>query len=258
VYRVTLRFYEELNDFLPPPRRKRSFEVVYPEARSVKDLIESLGVPHTEIDLIVANGDSVGFNYRVRDRDRIAVYPVFEAFDVSTVSRLGRPPLREPRFLADVHLGKLARLLRLLGLDCAYDRRADDAGLLSRSLGEGRILLTRDRRLLMRRELSHGICIRSADPEEQCRQVVRRVQLEQRIAPFTRCLACNGPVEAVPKEAVIDRIPERTKRFVRDFRRCGSCGRTYWKGAHYASLKETVKRLSAPAAPGVPPRNGAS
>ena len=124
MYRVTIRFYEELNDFLEPSRRKSDIEIVFPERRSVKDLIESFGVPHVEVDLILVNGESVDFSRIVADGDRISVYPVFETLDIGPVTRLRPDPLREPRFVLDVHLRKLARRLRLLGFDVDFSRTA--------------------------------------------------------------------------------------------------------------------------------------
>ena len=118
---VTIRFYGELNDFLPLERRQRDIAVSFVVAPSAKDSIESLGVPHTEVDLILANGVSVDFGYRLADHDRISVYPVFERLDIGGVTRVRPEPLRRISFVADAHLGALARRLRLLGFDTLYD-----------------------------------------------------------------------------------------------------------------------------------------
>ena len=247
MYRVTLRFYEELNDLLPRDRRQREYAVEFPQPRSVKDLIEAQGVPHTEVDLILANGASVGFDYAVRDGDRLSVYPMFERFDVRRVSRLGRPPLRQPRFVADLHLGKLARRLRLLGLDCRYGPDWDDAALARVSQAEHRILLTRDRGLLKRRAVTHGLCVHATDAEAQAREVVQRCQLEADLRPFTRCIACNGPLVPAPKAAAAGQVPPETFAHQTEFHRCADCGRFYWRGAHWARLERLVASLTAPA-----------
>ena len=138
---VVFRFYEELNDFLPLARKKVSFEYAFRGSPSVKDAVEAIGVPHTEVDLVIVNGRSVGFEYQLRDGDRIAVYPTFEALDISPATRLKARPLRKLRFIADVHLGKLARLLRMMGFDTLYDRDFEDAEIVARSTGELRIIL---------------------------------------------------------------------------------------------------------------------
>jgi uncharacterized protein with PIN domain len=207
-----VRFYAELRDFLAPAplgRIDRDFR----EPGSVKDVIESYGVPHTEVEVILANGQSVDFGYQVVDGDRISVYPVFESFDVSPLVRVRPQPLREVRFVLDVHLGRLARRLRLLGFDCHYRLDASDDDLVAISTTERRILLTRDLGLLKRKAITHGTFVRATDPREQVREMVRRFQLAERIAPFTRCLACNGPLEAVAKADVEQRLPPMTAAY---------------------------------------------
>ena len=244
---VTLRFYAELNDFLPPALRQRDVVRSFLDTPTVKDQIEACGVPHTEVEIVLVNGRSVGFDHRLEDGDRIGVYPVFEALDVTPLVRLRPHPLREPRFVLDVHLGKLARRLRLLGFDALWDRKADDERLVSLSLSERRILLTRDRGLLKRRELTHAAAVRATDPRRQLLEVVGRFDLARSAAPFTRCLSCNGGLAAVPKEDVLDRIPPETRRHYDTFLSCGSCKRVFWWGPHAWRLKEIVdEALKAP------------
>lgn len=238
---VWLRFYEELNDFLPREKRKQQFAVPHEEPRSVKDLIESQGVPHTEVDLILANGESVGFDYRVNADDRIAVYPKFETLDIRSVTRLGRPPLRQIRFVADVHLGKLVRRLRLLGFDCLYDPSWDDDALARISSEEDRILLTRDRGLLKRAIVDHGMFVRSVKPARQMREVIQRLDLEDSINPVSRCLKCNGKLRRAPKPDVKSRVPERTYKYVDDYLECSNCGKVYWRGTHWHRLEQIIQ-----------------
>jgi len=239
---VELRFYEELNEFLPREHRKKTFQVLCVESRSVKDLIESQGVPHTEVDLILVDGESVGFDRLVSGNARVSVYPTFESLDVSSVSKLGRPPLRETRFVADVHLGKLVRLLRLLGFDCAYAPPWDDEVLARRSAAEQRVLLTRDRGLLKRAVVTHGVFLHSDQPEEQVREVVRRLDLHDAARPFARCAECNGLLERIPTEEARPCVPARTFRHVHRYLRCDGCGKVYWKGTHWRRLQQIVKR----------------
>jgi uncharacterized protein with PIN domain len=242
---VELRFYEELNDFLPRERRKKSFRHRFRGTPSVKDLVESLGVPHTEIDVILVDGESVGFEHRLGGGERIAVYPTFERFDVSGLTRLRPEPLREPKFIADVHLGKLARYLRLLGFDTVYERELDDAAIASRAREERRIVLTRDRALLKRSAVTHAHAVRSMDADVQLLEVVEAFDLRGCVAPFTRCLKCNGPVRPVAREVVEHRLPKYTRIEYDRFFRCESCDSVYWAGAHFERLRSLVASVSA-------------
>jgi uncharacterized protein with PIN domain len=237
------RFYAELNDFLPRERRQVTFAHSLTGRASVKDVIESLGVPHTEVDLILVNGISVDFSTIVADGDQISVYPVFEALDIRPVVRLRPQPLREPAFVLDTHLGKLAAHLRLLGFDTLYTNDCADDALLRLSVDEKRILLTRDRGLLKRRELTHGYCVRAADPTEQIREVLEHFDLWGAARPFTRCLSCNGRLEAVPPEAVGDRVPPDVQAAQSEYMACPGCGRVFWRGSHYDHLRRFVEAV---------------
>ncbi len=202
------RFYEELGDFLPPERRKCSFVHAFDGTPSVKDRIESLGVPHTEVDLILVDDEPVPFSRRLTGGERVAVYPMFERFELGEANRLRPTPLREPRFVLDVHLGRLASYLRLLGFDTLYRNDYDDEELLAISRAQRRILLSRDIGLLKRSALTHGAFLHATDPRRQLREVCDRFQLDARIAPFSRCARCNGkvgPLGAAPDEHDPDR-----------------------------------------------------
>jgi uncharacterized protein with PIN domain/sulfur carrier protein ThiS len=251
--RVEARFYAELNDFLAPERRGRPITLDVAAGTTVKDLVESLGAPHTEVDVILVNGESVGFGHQVADGDRVSVYPVFEAFDVSPLVRLRPGPLREPRFVLDVHLGRLARALRLLGFDALWRNDTTDEELAGISVEQNRILLTRDRGVLKRAAVTRGYFVRATDRRRQVVEVLERFDLFGAIAPFARCLECNGVLEAVAKEEIEHRLPPRTRRDYHDFRRCPDCGRVYWQGSHYdrlAALVEDVRRSGATPAGG--------
>lgn len=236
-----LRFYEELNDFLPPERRKQTIRHACAEHATVKNAIESLGVPHTEVELVLVNGRSVGFAYRVQDGDRISVYPKFESLDISPLLRVRERPLREIRFVADAHLGGVAKYLRLLGFDTLYRNDYHDAELARVSAAEHRIVLTRDRDLLMHRVISHGCYIRALRPGAQLLEVLVRLDLYGSIRPFSRCLRCNGGLEAIDKAALGSRLRATTLQAYDAFWTCRGCDRVYWAGPHFRRLQEVVQ-----------------
>jgi uncharacterized protein with PIN domain/sulfur carrier protein ThiS len=240
---ASFRFYAELNDFLPPDRRGAELTYTWIDQSTVKDIIESLGVPHTEIDLILANGESVDFTYRVRDGDRISVYPVFEAFDIAGVARVRPEPLREPRFVLDVHLGRLAAFLRMLGFDASYRNRATDPELAQISRSEHRILLTRDVGLLKRSAVTHGYFMRETESQAQLREVVHRFHLARLVRPFTRCMRCNVELQEVAKEEIDRMLPPSVSENHDEFRACPECGRVFWPGSHWRRMLQTIERL---------------
>jgi uncharacterized protein with PIN domain len=244
VIHLSIRFYAELNDVLPPRRRQVSFEHVLAEHASVKHVIETLGVPHTEVDLVLVNGQSVDFAYRVHDGDRISVFPVFESLDISSLERVRPRPLREPRFVLDVHLGRLAGYLRMLGFDSLYRNDYDDETLANLSRREWRILLTRDRGLLKRSAVSHGYLLRESDPRAQLAEVVRRFDLADMLSELTRCIRCNGTLEPVAKETIEHRLLPKTRRYYDEFTICRDCERIYWKGSHYEDMRRRREGLS--------------
>ncbi len=244
--RAVFRLYAELNDLLPPDLRQRDLPRTVGEGTTVKDAVEALGVPHTEVEVILANGVSVGFDHRVRDGDRIAVYPVFEGVDVTPLLRLRPRPLRDPRFVLDGHLGKLARSLRLLGFDALYETDPRDEDLARVSVTERRILLTRDRGLLKRREITHGYAVKSADPRRQLAEVVARFDLAGLSSPFTRCLVCNGRLEPVEASDVAARLPPSVRGAGLPVRRCASCSRLFWRGTHTRSLERLIASVLGP------------
>ena len=239
------RFYEELNDYLPADLRKRTFAHPISGTPSVKDAIEAIGVPHTEIDLILVNGRSVRFTHKLRGGERVAVYPVFERFDITPIHRLRPKPLREPRFVADVHLGTLARYLRLLGFDTRYDNLRDDAELAAITRNERRILLTRDVGLLKRKAVVRGHWLRERDPERQLAEVVEALQLRRAMRPFTRCMMCNGRLGSVSRTSVATAVPPRAFSRYRVFLRCRQCRRVYWRGTHYTRLLGLIAAVRA-------------
>jgi hypothetical protein len=240
---ATFRFYAELNDFLPPDRQRVSFSHPFNGKPAVKDTIEALGVPHTEVDLILVNGISVGFDYHLQNGDRVAVYPVFESLDITPIVKLRETPLRRTAFILDVHLGKLARLLRMLGFDTLYRNDYEDPEIIEIALRDHRIILTRDLGILKQRAVTHGYYIRSKRPLEQAREVIHRFDLADQVTPFARCMACNGPLVEVAKECVRARIPAKTARYYDRFYTCPTCDKVYWRGSHYERMKEKIARI---------------
>jgi uncharacterized protein len=242
-FTVRLNLHGDLDFFLRSGARGRSIERSLGEKTSVKDVIEACGVPHPEIDLILVNSQPVDFDYAIASDVNIELYPVGtrstkfkkKQLQVTTFSR----------FVADGHLGKLARDLRLLGFDVAYDPQAEDRELLGIMERENRALLTRDRRLLMHAVVKTGYCPRSQNADEQTVEVIRRFDLLASIAPFTRCLRCNALLRKVSKTEIIERLEPLTKIYYEQFRRCAGCGQIYWAGSHFSKLQKRLEHIRA-------------
>ena len=242
--RVTVRLYASLGDFVAPARRGAAFEYEAGDPRSVKDLIESLGVPHCEVQVVLVDGKSAGFARVVRGGERIAVYPYFSGIEPGDAAAAGEPLPSEPRFVLDGHLGRLAAYLRALGVDTAHERDADDAAIARVAAEEGRVVLTRDIGLLKRAAVRHGWWVRSPDPRVQFRDVVARFGLAARAAPFTRCLRCNVPLVSADRDSVADQVHPRIRQRFDTFSRCPACLRTFWRGTHHAHLESLLARFA--------------
>jgi uncharacterized protein with PIN domain len=226
---AVFNFADSLSELLPKQIRGQPVPLRFGDRQSVKHLVESLGIPHVEVGKVLANDQVVGLGYLVHNGDRVAVQPALNAF----------PP--EPCFLLDGHLGRLAAYLRMLGFDTLYRNNYHDSEL-AEIASEGRILLSRDRRLLMRKIVKYGYCLRSTEPTVQLIEVVRRFDLADHIVPFQRCLRCNSPLELIEKEKILDRLQPLTKRFYDEFAICPACDQIYWKGSHYEHMLEIIKR----------------
>jgi len=241
---ANFRFYAELNDFLPAEARMKPLTRRFDVSAPVKDFIESFGVPHTEVDLILINSAPADFSCVVRDGDYISVYPVFESLDISPVSQVRPAPLRDLRFVLDVHLGRLAAYLRMAGFDALYRNQASDAELAGIVAREQRVLLTRDRYLLMRTEVDRGYWVRSTDPKQQLVEVLARFDLMTAIRQFTRCMKCNAVLEEVSRAAVLELLPAKVAE--KDvYRRCPVCGRVYWEGSHHRRMTKLLEWVKA-------------
>jgi uncharacterized protein with PIN domain len=229
---VTIRFHEELNDFLSPKQLGQTIAVTFRGRRTVKDLIESLGVPHVEIDMIQAQGVTVELDYIVQDRDDIHVHPGFH---------LALPP----RFVIDENVAKLCPLLRMLGFDTLYAQGATDSWIATISKQEERTILSRDKGLLKRKEVHSGLYIRSTCSPEQLREVVERLKIKPYCAPFTRCISCNHRLAPLDAEdaATNPRIPPGVRKWTNEFFHCPGCHKVFWKGSHHQSMERLVRQI---------------
>jgi hypothetical protein len=240
---IQLRYYAELNDYLPPDQRyatlPRSIEV----PQTIGEIIQECGVPFDEIDVILVNGKSVDFSCEVSNGDLISIYPVFESLNVGTLSKIRSKPLRESRFVLDVHLGKLAYYLRMLGFDALYRNDFRDEELIRFSIAEGRVLLSKDRRLLADPQLSRAYNVRNAHPRQQLIEVLRRFDLFNSVLPFQRCIRCNALLEPAPKERILSSLPPSVALSFNEFQRCPLCGRVFWKGSHFTRMESFAKDI---------------
>ncbi len=243
---ATFRFYEELNDFLAPEQRKREFSCACARAATTKHMIEALGVPHTEVELVLVNGESVGFDRILEHGDRVAVFPKFEMVDVAPLLRVREHPLRVTRFIADAHLGGLAHLLRMTGFDTLYDNNYHDRQIELLAAQEKRIVLTRDRELLKRRSITHGCYVRTLKPPDQLCEIFDRLDLAHSIKPFTLCLNCNAPLRPVEKSAVLERLPPSVRERFDHFSTCDICHRVFWEGSHWQRMRTMLEECIKP------------
>lgn len=237
------RFYAELNNFLAPAYRWRSFSHACARNASVKHMIEALGVPHTEVDLILVDGAPVDFAYRLGLDERVSVYPAFSNPDLLLPASL-RPPLTGPaRFVADAHLGQLAKHLRMLGFDVLYRNDYSDAEVTRLAVEEQRVVLTRDRDLLIRKDILHGCYLHSTCSETQLLEVIGRFHLASSVRAFSRCLSCNNLLCTVAKEQVAHRIPQHSRGVYERFYECRGCAQVYWEGSHVARMRARLVRI---------------
>lgn len=237
------RFYGTLNRFLAPSHRYRVFSCAVKGVPAIKDTLEALGVPHTEIDCIVVNGRAVTFSYHIRGGECILVYPDAGMVKLKKIIRrsLKPTPPANPKFILDVHLGKLARHLRLLGFDTLYEKEMEDTEIVRLGGTERRIVLTRDIALLKNKSVRRGYFVRATDPKKQIREIVRHFALGEKMRPFRLCLVCNGKIRRVAKSKVESRLPPLTKKYCEKFYQCLNCDKIYWQGAHYKQLLRIIK-----------------
>lgn len=242
--KIYIRFYEELNDHIPTEKRKIRFEHKFMGHPSVKDVIESLGVPHCEVDMIMVNGNSVGFDYSLNDKDDVSVYPVFESIDILNVQHLRERPLRSTKFILDVHLGTLAKYLRMFGFDTLYQNNYNDDEIINISLDERRTILTKDKGILKHSRVNRGYYIRNSNPEKQLIEILDRFDLKNSFNEFTRCLDCNTLLSKIEKDKIAGRLPQKVKERQNEFYICNGCNKIYWPGSHYLKMRELINKVT--------------
>jgi len=240
---ISVRFYAELNDFLKTSLRYREFNWTYKGEIKVKGAVESLGVPHSAVDMVLVNGCPAGFQRRLKHGDHLSVFPQFETFDISGISKVRKKPLRNSCFIVDAHLGKLLRDLRMLGFDSTFAGNLPDEKIIETATTEKRIILTRDRELLKSDKVDHGYYVRATNTKAQLEEVVRKFDLWSQFDPFARCLICNGLLKRVPLEEIRDEINPDAARIFSDFYRCCGCHRVFWEGSHYSSMMKFIEKL---------------
>jgi uncharacterized protein with PIN domain len=240
---ATFRFYAQLATFLAPERRGRAFDSRCAEAATTKHMIEALGVPHTEVEFLLVNGEPAGLDLILRDGDRVAVYPKFESIALGGLARVRELPPGPPRFIADAHLGGLARLLRMAGFDTLYDNNYRDGDIEIVAEQEQRIVLTRDRELLKRRGIQSGCYVHAIKAAQQFREIVSRLDLAPQMQPFTLCLSCNAPLRSIAKALVIDRLPPAVRATHEEFSTCDVCRGVFWKGSHWKRMCELLEGI---------------
>jgi len=246
--KICISFKGDLNFFLPPQKRKKVMEISFQGKRQVKDLIQSLRVPHTEVGGIRVHHCWKDFSYILEHGDQVDVFPL------SPYTFCPKNPIyikkrwHHPAFLCDVHLWKLARRLRLLGFDTRFNRQWDDPQLADIANKENIILLTRDRGLLMRNKVTHGLYVRNTDPEEQVVEILQRLNISNQAHPFSRCLVCNHLLKSVPpgdqefEKRLVQQVPEGVRQHCNHYFFCPSCGRIFWKGSHFKRLNHFIDR----------------
>lgn len=243
-FTATFHYFGNLQKLLKRKYRAEAVAYHFRGHPGIKDAIETMGVPHTEVEAILANGCPVDFKYQLQHLDTLEVYSPFSSIPVKNLVPLRSSHFYPVSFILDVHLGKLARRLRLLGFDSFYRNDLGDAEILQLSFEQGRIILTCDRGILKHRRVVHGCLVRSAQVDEQVREVLARYQLYDQVRPWLRCLACNGLLKGVEKELIEDRLELKTRLYYADFHRCRACDRLYWRGSHFQRINRWLAAIS--------------
>jgi uncharacterized protein len=227
---ATLEFFGNLLELLrDDPRAPRIINLK--DHPQLKDAIESCGVPHCEVGDVTINDVKVPLDKKLKADDIVRVFPI------------KNPLVPNLKFAVDCNLGKLNSLLRSLGFDCFYENDVADLKILKVAVDENRMLLTKDRRLLMRKELRHGYFVRSIMPVDQLKEVLERFSLQSEIKLLTRCIDCNVPTQRISKEEVLDRLQPLTKQFYNEFNICPKCLKIFWRGTHYERINHWARTL---------------
>lgn len=239
---IEIRFYAELNDFLPHKLRNRPIQHQFWGSPTTKDVIESFGIPHTEIGLVLINRNSEPFDKRLQNGHQVSVYPPFKSLDVSKLTKVNRNTPSKHQFILDVHLGKLSKYMRMMGFDTFYHNQMEDHQIIAVANQEGRIVLTRDIPLLRNGQVKIGYWLRSQNTEKQLEETLNRFQLHEHIKPFTRCIICNGLLKSVHKEDIRQGVPQNVFEKFDEFYQCEHCLKAYWKGSHFKSMQAFIAK----------------
>lgn len=237
---VSIRLYAELNDFLHNQRAHAAFRFFYSGRTTLREVLNGLRIPLSEVDLILVNGQSQDFQYRLQQQDRISIYPVFETIDISPVAKIRKKPLRTTRFILDAHLGKLAKYLRMLGFDSLYKNDFEDAFIIAIAASQNRIILTRDKALLSDKKVSHGYFVRAINTKAQLSEIMNKFDLYSQVSPFSRCINCNQLLKRISADAARPHIKNDTARIFKLFYQCSGCHKIYWKGSHYQRMMQLI------------------
>ena len=240
---ITFRFYGELNDFIDQDYKHQDIIHFYKNRQSVKDRIEAQGVPHPEVYYILCNGKAVNFDYLIKDGDFISVYPVFRKWNFDLQGSVRKKYRGKASFVLDVHLGKLASYLRMMGFDTLYRNDYKDHELAEINYNTNRILLSRDIGLLKRKIINYAYYIRYDEPRRQLISVLKRYKLYSQISYFGRCVHCNNQLQSIAKTKIIDRLLPKTKKYYNQFYICKNCEQIYWKGSHYKQMKNFIEKI---------------
>lgn len=237
---VTVRCFAELNDFLPPGKKQKSFVLSLKEPVTLGEVSEILGIPLSEVDLATVNGQPAGRSFRPLDNDFIALYPTFETFDISSLQTVQKHPLRFTRFILDAHLGKLARYLRMLGFDTLYRNDYSDEEIIETARDQKRIILTRDKLLLRSPRVDHGYYVRAVEKHAQLTEVVKKFDLYSQFRSFSRCMTCNTPLLPKRRETIRDRIDPAIYHCFHEFHYCPACDKFFWRGSHFERMERLI------------------
>ncbi len=235
-----IHFHEPLQKLLRSKKGEHQVRIEFNSHQTIKHLVESLGVPHTEVGQLQVLDGLIGFGYEVKHGDRVHVYPATPDLDqLSGMFENGKIAI-PARFILDNHLGKLAADLRMLGFDADYSNQYQDQELAETAVAQVKILLTRDRQLLMRKSVRYGYLLRSLQPDEQLLEILARFDLYADIQLFKRCIRCNQLLVQVEKETIEHRLEPLTKKYFNEFHICSGCQQVYWAGSHLERMEARI------------------
>jgi uncharacterized protein with PIN domain len=239
----TFRAYGTLNDFIPAGLKQKTFSLAFKTPITVGEVAESIGIPLSEIKLVLVNSETVDYSKRLKENDFISLYPAFEQINISPVSGAMGRDKEFPSFILDAHLGKLAKYLRMLGFDTLYQNNYIDRQIIDIAADEGRMILTRDKILLKSKEAQQGYYVRAIEKHEQLKEIVGKFGLAGKFRSFTRCMMCNAEMEKKSKVEVLDKIDAGTARIFSEFLYCPGCDKVFWKGSHFERKEKLILSL---------------